>query len=294
MESTNEKKFDEVAIMGFRLKKVLSFLMVIDVFGVAFGSASILWQSFIWHLIGFIGAHKRNSRLLGFYVFISILNLILYIFLALMALTYGPQYDSESSSFFSSSSSEGPASGQISAVRLVRSLFSLGDGGAATGSSSSESSSESLSSDSFPTPSPSTDASPALLIALTIMIWALAFFIAYCKIYSIVLASRMRRTILTAAAAAPVDIESRANEDESETATLTTPAPVEVVYENGEYPVSAFMQPNFIPFPYPYNVQGTPSSIPPQLMYGQQPVYYTYAPMPFNVQQPQNPNPEKQ
>jgi len=270
----------EISLVGGRLKRLLSCLMVINVIEIGFGGSILSMLGFLWHLIGYIGAHKRNPRMLGAYFFASIAMVFFFIFLlffSIAAMGYQDPNTSDDSSFASSlaSSSEWvPTPHKFTAA--YRRLFQA---------TSVSSESSTFSSDN-PTPTSSEEIDTGAGILLGILSLVLVFLVAYMKFYSLYLACRMRRMILDATVL-PVAIDYQPNQEESETSPLATPVPVE---NHGAYP---FMQPNsFMPAPYPFHMQGAPSVLPPPLMYGQQPVFYTYTPMNFpypHQQQQQNP-----
>jgi len=258
---------DEMTLMGFKLKKMLSCLMIINVIEFFFGGGLYSLFGFLYHVIGYIGAHKRNARMLGVYFFGSI-SMIIFTVIAVFFFTAAVPHDDGSMSMGSSVESSmeslpnAPPTPSHPTVQHLQYAYRR----------VMELSSSSSSSDA-PSNTTSDEAGVSMLmVLLAILALILFLLVAFLKIRSLQLAYRMRKALLRAPAL-PVAMELQANQDERETAPLATPAPT----ENGAYP---FMQPNYM-FPYPHNMQGAPSVMPPPLMYGQQPVYYTYSPMQF-------------
>jgi len=274
---------DSLAVMGCKLKRMLSCLMVINVLDFIFGGGLYSLLGFSFHLIGFLGAHKRHTRMLATFFYGAISLIVFAVVVSFFALAAGPAYVDDGSA--SSTSPATPTSSDASGAPhptpeqfsyAYRRLFDY--------------SAKNTTYESSETATVTTTGFGAGLIFLSILELVLFFLIIFMKIYTLVLAHRMRKVLNTPAL--PVAVEQQANtHDEHETARLTTPVPV----ENGAYP---FMQPNFMPFPYHMNGQaGVPSVLPPPLMYGQQPVFYTYTPMNFpypNQQQPTQTSDEKQ
>jgi hypothetical protein len=291
---------DEIGLIGRRLKGLLSCLMFVNVVEFGMGGGAIAVMGFIWNLVGFMGAHKRHPRLLGAYFFTSILCFMFFFFLyffAFATLSFGgegPQDFSSSSSssssatasFTASASSHWIANGNNIPSFAYRKLFQ-----AATDSSSSSSSSE------VPPPSPDATSSGSQMIGtldivLVISLVVLVILFVYIKIMSLYLAYKMRKLILIQQMNyLPVNVEYVASQEENENAPLTHAVPAPMNENNGAYP---FMQPNFIPAPYPFQMQGAPSVVPPPIMFGQHPIFYGYNPMnfpyPINQQPPQSQN----
>jgi len=132
------------------------------------------------------------------------------------------------------------------------------------------------------------------LIFLLIVVMIFAFFLAYLKVYSVVLAWRLRKMILTTPAT-PLptsDVTPQTHEfapTNTSCAVPETEAPLPPVSPFQPGPLFA---PGFAPYPY-----AMPVMTPPQMqghfqgqlqsqfphhhvMFGQQPVFYTYAPAP--------------
>jgi len=270
---------DEMTLLGFKLKRVLSCLMVVNVIEFFFGGGLYSFLGFVFHLIGYLGAHKRNHRLLATYFSASIAMIFLFVLVAFTAASAGPYDDLSSSSSFSSSSEH------ISSVHPTAQHLSLAYRRLFQASSVSSDESLSSSESTFPNPPASAEAEDLqLFVVLALLTLVLFVLITFLKIYSLHMAYKMRKMILAANAnVLPVAVEYQPNQqEEAETARLTTPVP----NDNSAY---TFMQPNYMQVPYPLHMQGAPSVLPPPLMYGQQPVFYTYTPMNYPYPHQQNP-----
>lgn len=312
MNFFEKQKVDVIGQVGVSLQKILLFFMILSAFTLFNGGL----LSFLICLVGFIGAVKRNPRLLATYYSVTIFFIILFFFLSLASMaTYNNdvQYDeysyySESSSYSSSSVAYASSSASASA--------------AASSSSSQEKPSTPITAPAHPkhiwrgimraagmgpqyNPGPSnstssesfsyTDSSDyyyetddvewnTMNIFIAIVAIFIYFFMSYLKIKSLVLAYRMRKLIIFAAILPEFfheDCEAPKQEPEP------TPAPVQpsnkCVDDNDDEPSipapqqTYFAQPGFMPYaPVPMQYPGAPQMVPPPMMYGQYPVYYSF------------------
>jgi len=304
---------DEVGITSVKLQKILISLMIISVVNGGFISALVC-------LLGFIGAYKRNASYLRAYVFIIITIIIFGVVLATMStfsMMGGTTYYYESTEFDGSnvygSSSDGNTNNQTDihptahshtsrfSASLARTLRTFTDGDTNPNRTSSPTAS--------PSSSQSTDSGSlyyytddmGFLLILSVLAFVFLFLLAYLEIYSIVLACRLRKMLLSPSAL-PVDAPSaqevefapvntscaESSNEECTPAQLHTPPPF---YPTPAYPSQPMFTPGFAPYPYAYYPYANPNGqqVPhPAMMFGQQPVFFSYAPV------PQQPTPEDQ
>eukprot|EP01113_Clastostelium_recurvatum_P023736 TRINITY_DN282_c0_g1_i1.p1 TRINITY_DN282_c0_g1~~TRINITY_DN282_c0_g1_i1.p1 ORF type:complete len:344 (+),score=115.19 TRINITY_DN282_c0_g1_i1:45-1034(+) len=323
------QKVDEVGVVGVSLQKALIFLMVVagtgffvrGMFLMTLLSIMILWA-------GFMGAYRRRPCLLAFYfwvnIFLYILSVVFAIVLIFVVLN-SPQMNSSSSSSSSSdsqmaisspvshlfgSSGENPFAGSDSSSS---SSSSDSDSSSAASGSSSDSTSDSSSSwsdsisESVSSMSESWSASMseswasmssdsyegptmAVMIVISIVAMIFGFLVFFFKIYSLVLAYRMRKMILAqrALTCAPASTscvdEEKANPGYPASSINTTSN--DVAPQAAAPAAAPAPQPVMMYMPYPYAQQGM-QAMPMMSPYGQaygQPVYYTYQPVPQNQQ----------
>jgi preprotein translocase subunit SecG len=302
MKFFNQQKVDQIGVTSVSLQKILLFLMILSLFTIFNGG----FLSFLICLIGFIGAYRRSSGMLTAYFSISIILIVLCSIIAISSVFMVSNDEYYSSS--SSSSSEGfftanGAHGSMARLHkaLTRKVATIGSESSVS-ESSSVSSESSVGTGSGSTPiyvdsSNSEDVNfTSGMVFLFVVVLVLAFFLAYIKIYSLVLAFRLRKMILAAAAATALPTEAPQTHE-------FAPANTSCAVPENEVPapVAPFQQPpvftpGFAPYPYPYppmmmmppQMQGQqfqpfpgqqfPGQFPHHMMFGQQPVFYTYAP----------------
>jgi len=290
-----KQKVDQIGITAVTLQKILLFLMILSLFTMFNGG----FFSFLLCLIGFIGAYKRSTGMLTAYVSISVVIIVLCSVVAISSIfmVTSDNYVYENSGSVdgaSSSSQTADFGGNMHKLQrlLSRKLSAIG----------SESDSVTAESDSVVSSPPNTnwgndsysyseseDNATFGLIFLLIVVMIFAFFLAYLKVYSVVLAWRLRKMILTTATALPTtDVAPQTHEFAPTNTSCAVP--------ETEAPVAPFQHaplfaPGFAPYPY-----GMPMMVPPQMqgqgqgqfphhvMFGQQPVFYTYAPVPQTPQ----------
>jgi len=269
------QKLDAPGLLGITLQKLLVFFMVLDVFGMFSGSFFTSFITLLFHFVVFMGVYRRRTAVLCMYVVVHIVLFVLVALVLIVAVTsmmYMPadQYASADSYgddvYYSNSTTSYYASRAIS-------LFS---GSHNTNSSTHHNSTTPV----HPIPYNSGDSDVSTsegseygisdtLFLLIVILLILSFIILYTKILSVVLAHRMRKMLL----AVP-------------TLPVRAPEPSEPTYIPAEFEAQQqffaghpayYMQVPLEEEEYPGN-QG--AMMPPPFMYGNQPVYYTYAPMP--------------
>jgi len=343
MRFFEKQKVDQIGVTSVALQKILLFFMILSLLSLFNGGLI----SYVLCAIGFLGAYKRHPGLLRTYYVVSIALIVAVFILSIVAVAYvangqDSYYNSgellaSSSSSSSSSSSDHPSANSTvyaSTVRfsvfVVRRLASY-DGhkteGSEQASSSSSSSSFTFSSSDYY--SPPSDGELALYIAIFICAMIFAFVLIYLKVYSLVLAFRVRKMILAAAAnSLPTTTVSEEKHEFRATNTScaipeTTPGanpaspyPAAAAAARGPMPPTAtfmpfqpmMMQPPPAYYGYPpsmmmmhhpsmmgslnNNDHQQQQPFPPQMMYGQQPIYYSYGPA-ANYAMPPNPEAEK-
>jgi len=294
MKFFQNQKVDQVGITAVSLQKILIFLMILSLFSLFNGG----FLSFILCMIGFVGAYRRSPGLLTAYFTISISLIILGAIIGLgsSVVVYSDSYSSE---YSSSDSAYAYNTYSSKLTAFTRSLAGIGSESSSESSNvNSESSSwkSSESSESSFTNSNSVYTNSAQydeedystgLIFLLFIVLVTVFFIVYCKIYSLVLAWRLRKLILCAATDLPTAAPQQSQQvHEYAPANTSCAVPEQEVHG---VPMTQFQQPptftpGFAPYPYPMmpnmmmpnNMQG--QQFPHHVMFGQQPVFYTYAP----------------
>jgi hypothetical protein len=284
-----KQKVDQVGITAVTLQKILLFLMILSLFTLFNGGLF----SFILCLIGFIGAYKRRTGMLTAYVSISVVFIVLCSVIAISSIfvvstdDYVYEYSPSASS-----SSQAVEFAQTNMHRLqrafARKLSAIGSESASSSvAASSDSAAPGVSwgNDSY-SYSEEDDAAFGLIFLL-IVVMIFAFFLAYLKVYSVVLAWRLRKMIIATATALPTTDTAPQTHEFAPTNTScampeqTPAAPV------SPYQPAPMFAPGFAPYPYampmmvPPHMQGQfQGQFPHHAMFGQQPVFYTYAPMP--------------
>lgn len=283
-----KQKVDQIGITAVSLQKILIFLMILSLFTMFNGG----FFSFFLCLIGFIGAYRRSPGMLTAYVSISVVLIVLCSVVAISSIfvvstdDYVYEYSSSSSS---SGSDFAPTNIRKFQNLVARKLSAIGSESSSSPSSSESSESDSISSSSNSWASTSLyseeDDATFGLIFLLIVVMIFAFFLAYIKVYSVVLAWRLRKMIRTAATTLPTtEVAPQTHEFAPANTSCAIPEPETA-------PVSPFQPaplfaPGFAPYPYampmmmPPQMQGQfQGQFPHHVMFGQQPVFYTYAPM---------------
>lgn len=307
-----KQKVDQVGITAVTLQKILLFLMILSLFTLFNGGLF----SFLLCLIGFIGAYKKRTGLLTAYVSISVVFIVLCSVVAISSIfvVSTDDYVYEYSSSSAPSSSQAVEFAQTNMHRLqrvfARKLSAIGSESASAASEGAGSASVSGESDAV-NPTWGTDSfsysedddATFGLIFLLIVVMIFAFFLAYLKVYSVVLAWRLRKMILSAATALPTtDAAPHTHEFTQINTSCGVPEDAPVSPFQPAHPMFA---PGFAPYPYGMpmmaspqmqghmqgmqghmpmmaspQMQGMQGQFPHHVMFGQQPVFYTYAPMP--------------
>jgi len=299
-----KQRVDQIGITAVSLQKILLFLMILSLFTMFNGG----FFSFLLCLIGFIGAYKRSTGMLTAYVSISVILIVLCSIVAISSIFVASSddnlYDSSAAVAGSVANSASVASsdkpfnegGMHRLQRLVaRKLSAIGSesGDKETSDSvvSSPTNTNWNSTDSYSYTE--SDNATFGLIFLLIVVMIFAFFLAYLKVYSVVLAWRLRKMILTTATSLPTTTDVAPTQTHE-----FAPANTSCAVPESEAPVAPFQPapifapgyaPGYAPYPYamPMMVPPQQGQFPHHVMFGQQPVFYTYAPM------PQPPQPEE-
>jgi len=268
------QKQDTAGLVGITLQKLLIFFMVLDVISMFFsGSFFTAFLTLLFHFVVFMGVYRRRTAVLCIYVVIHIVLFVLValvLIVAVSSLMYMPPMDYSSSGEFDNGSVTHNSTVTYLSTRALKFLNHYSNntrnsthptphGGIVYEDSSAYSSTDI-----------EIDSSAVFLFSVIFLV--LFFIIMYTKILSVVLAHRMRKLLL-AAPTLPVSADAHAQTME--------PTYVPSDFENQQ---QFFGNPAFMPYApmvpqdnYP-GQQG--AMMPPPFMYGQQPVFYTFAPMP--------------
>jgi len=264
------QQLDEAGIVGITLQKLLIFFMVLDAAAFFFGfSLFSSFMSLLFHFVVFMGVYRRRTGVLLLYVIFHVVFFILAAFALILVV---------SSLMYLSAEVQQPTPIDIhynntrnhtsSTIYELASFFTNGHGYAPAKNSS------------VATPAPNHPSEASFsedvqvdqsFFIVSILVLLLSVIILYCKILSVVLAHRMRKLIL-APTALPVSrpVETEAKQTESE------PTFVPADYENN---VPLFGQPGFAYQPMvPQNMYPGQPMMQAPFMYGQHPVFYSYAP----------------
>jgi len=214
---------DEAGLLGVKLQRMLVFLIIFNLFGLFTGAFLPTMLTLLLLLTGYVGAYKRHTGMLMVYFSISLFCMVATVGLGLVAIVYyqfvyAPQSDSQDSQGWNTYSSASVSSSQDA--------YNQGE--------------------------------------ISYAYWAIAlafvvtFVLTYVKVYSLMLAYRMRKVILRDAAPVHVD---RVEEGSAP----VTPQMFPQMFHGGYMPANASFNPE---------QAGQPMFYP---MAGQQPVFYTFA-----------------
>jgi len=257
------QRLDEAGIVGVTLQKLLIFFMVID--AVAFFCGLSLFSSFmslLFHFVVFMGVYRRRTGVLLLYVVFHVAFFILAAFALIFVVSSLMYVTPEGYDDFSSSDD------YVAVNRThnydLRSILNYGYNYNYTSSHNSTHHGwdpKMDSSDSF-----DYEGQSVFVVSLVALLFSVI--VLYCKILSVVLAHRMRKLLLSATVL-PV---SRPVESDAQ------PTFVPVDFEKQP---ALFAHPGFAYQPmvasedmYP----GQSAMMPAPFMYGQHPVFYSYAP----------------
>lgn len=259
---TNQK-LDEAGIVGVTLQKLLVFFMVID--AVAFFCGLSLFSSLmslLFHFVVLMGVYRRRTGVLLLYVVFHVAFFILaafaLIFVVSSLMYIAPEgYDNSSSSEFV----------VVNHTRTydLRSIFSYGYNYNYTSHNSTHGYSP------RPTDSSSSysdDYEDQSLFVVSLIALLFSVIVLYCKILSVVLAHRMRK-ILLSATVLPI---SRPVSDVQE----PTFVPVDFEKQPALFTHPGFAYQPMVPSEEMY--PGQSAMMPAPFLYGQHPVFYSYAP----------------
>jgi len=292
-----QQKQDAAGLVGITLQKLLIFFMVLDVISMLFGGSFFTsFLTLLFHFVVFMGVYRRRTGVLCIYVAVHVILFVLVGFVliaAVSSLMYMGPYDYSSDAEWSASGDSNAYNYSVHALRsssfFSSKAFDLINQFSHNGTSSSNSTihptpaNYSWSNDTSFSDDMNVDASTFFLFSVIFLV--LSFIIIYTKILSVVLAHRMRKMLL----AAPVlPVQTKAAQTNMEPTYV--PADFEAQQQ-------MFADPAFMPYApmvpqnmYPGAFHQDAAMMPPPFMYGQQPVFYTFAPMP---QQPEQPSEER-
>jgi len=263
MHFFEKQKIDQAGIVGVSLQKVLIFLMIVNVLGVFAGGFLSSILGFLLLLVGFLGAYRRRTCFLMAYFSISVAIIAIAAVAAVIVLlgvfaVSNPSYGNESSSSdYSGSSSDNYYARALLQLQPTPSSSSSYDSPSSSSSSSSASS--------------SADVDFRMLAILGVLALVFYFVLAFYKIYSLVLAWRMRKMLVALNAQAGCS-QTTQNCDHSSVAVS-----VNSLVEANNSPM--MMAPGYVMNPYAF--QQMPGQYYMQgAMYNGQPVMYTFAPPP--------------
>lgn len=236
-----------------------------------------------------MGAYKRSPGLLRAYFSISI-ALIIVAFVFAIVTTVGSlnHHDHDEYSSDATSSGSYTSNSKFTHAKVFMRRF--------TSSESSDSNpSNPTSMDTSSQYESFSDYAVVALVLLALAVVVIGFILIYLKIYSLVLAFRLRKMILLAASTLPTTNPTTSSTPTDSTqvhefapSNTSCGVPQEAPLPPPPFPVQFqnpyMFSPGFAPYPYPMpmapqNMQAG-QQFPHQVMFGQQPVFYTYAPMP--------------
>jgi len=269
------QKLDAAGLLGITLQKLLIFFMVLDVIGMFGGSFFTPFISLLFHFVVFMGVYRRRTAVLCMYVAVHIVLFVLVALILIVAVSsvmYMPNY-SDDYSYDSGDYVHYNSSTNYYASKAMSYFSHYGNSSRAHNTTNTVNHS---SNDISYSEGSEFGYNDETLLLLTVILLLLSFIILYTKILSVVLAHRMRKMLL-AVPALPIRAPAE---------------PTEPTYVPSEFEAQQHMFANhpayYMPVPqedeYPGN-QG--AMMPPPFMYGNQPVFYTYAPM-----MPQQPAPK--
>jgi len=285
------QKQDEAGVVGVTLQKLLIFFMMLDavawVLGMGFFGSLM---SFLFHFAVFMGVYRRRTAVLLLYVVFNVIMFVLAAFLLLVVASSMMYVENDDSYDGSSSYSPNSHYNYTTSPHIdyFRSFFvvhpNMHNNTASSSASADSSSSPSHSSASYDyLSSDSYEQYSGNIFLISLIALLLSVVLLYCKILSVVLAHRMRKILL----AAPVLPVAQPAQDANVNTDAGDTTPFLVRPEDGGHPF--FTQPGFLPY-HPmqafYPGQGQ-AMMPPPFMYGQHPVFYSFAP------QQQTPSDEK-
>jgi len=245
--------------------------------------------SFLLCLLGFVGAYKRNTGLLRAYFTISVALIIIAFVFALVSsfsALNGVQYEeystssSASESYTNSNTPQGSTATKPSSDNHKMTDYTANWNETTPTYAASEGSSY--------------QEDYTVFIFLAIVVMVLVFFVVYLKIYSLVLAHRLRKMILLAATSLPTELPqvhefAHANTSCAVPETEASSVPTHTM----PFQQPPMFSPGFAPYPYPMMPMMSPNmgqqfphhampgqQFPHHVMFGQQPVFYSYAPVP--------------
>jgi len=283
----NQQK-DEAGAVGISLQKLIIFFMVLDATFFCLGGNLGSFMSFIYHAVVLMGVYRRRTCVLLIYTIFNVMVFTMtgfVIILVIGALAVASPMDYSSSD----SSSGNYVTYSDSIASMVR-VFVYPANNTSSDSSSSHSNVPEYSievssgSDSLANSGNFYDEQTMFVAALVVILFGMV--ILYFKVLSTVLAYRMRKILLSANQGIPTYTPVPTDEAQSDAATQPEGPysfdPATQQQHPGFFPYHPSMYPGYFP-----NIQGAPNTMmPPPFMYGQHPVFYTFAPQQQHQQQP--------
>jgi len=314
------QKLDEAGLVGISLQKLLVFFMILDAVWLFCGySFFASFMGILFHFVVFMGVYRRRTAVLLFYVVFHVAMFIigaLAIILVVSALMYMPShvdplYPAGGQVNYTHGNDTYIYNYPQGGVKELLSRFVTGQNRTANhtgfkpmpahpGKNNTHTArppvhpSPVTPAHPHPFPTPATDvgygssdysdyvSDDQSIFILSIGLLLVSVVILYCKILSVVLAHRMRKMLL----AANNSSASNASADTEAQKQPETAEPVYVPAADFENAHPLFSQPNFMPYqpmvqaPQNFYPGQASAMMPPPFMYGQQPVFYTFAPMP--------------
>jgi len=281
------QKLDEAGVVGITLQKLLIFFMVIDATAFFFGvSLFSSFMSLLFHFVVFMGVYRRRTGVLLLYVIFHVVFFILAAFALILVVSsvmyMGSEignpnyYNSTYNTYDYPDHQRSNSSSSRNTIYELTSYLTNGHGYGYHGptnntnvatSAPNQSSSSSSNSDSFSTSEDFEVDQSFFVVSIVALLFSVI--ILYCKILSVVLAHKMRKLLLRPALPVSRPVESEAQ-------TVPEPTFIPADYENN----MLFGHPGFSYQPmvpqdaYP----GQSAMMPAPFMYGQHPVFYSYAP----------------
>lgn len=290
--STSVANVSEISIVSYSLQKLLVFFMILDAAWMVLGYSFLgPLLSFLFHFLVLQGVKRGRTSILMIYVVLNVIVLSLAAMGALFALgavmTAEPMdYSSSSSEYIQPGLQQVPTAQTL--IRRIATTIAPSPVPQIDIASDSNSNSASASSSSSSMYDSSSEIEADNMLLAGSIFLVISVIVLYCKIYSVVLAARLRRLLLASPVLPvhvilPVDGVQEPSDSESGEKPLLQQqeqyVPVHYAPLSAEDNVYA-QQPGFPVQPQLYypSMQGAPSMMPPPFMYGQHPVFYTFAP----------------
>jgi len=315
MHFFEKQRVDAAGVLGVKLQKALIFLGIVSSSAFFFGAALPAIFSILLLAIGFIGSYRRRPCLLSLYFWINVIIAILGVVFVISLMVAGSQtrqYGASSNNYSNEKVAVNPTPNPTDPDSPIphtpyppvnptpgSSSESQESSQSSQSSQDSESGSYSYGSSSFEWDSSASFGQAyslnAVIIIVLILGVILSVFVSFFKVYSIVLAWKMRRLLLASPTLPVCSKSSHNNTDCSAPSNATypgysaVPANPSVELDTSvavpEIPQNIQGQVPMMYMPYPYMNNNNGGMMLNQ--YGQ-PIFYTYQPT-NGFAQPQNP-----